>query len=170
MPFQLPRHAFFGQLAAQLVVVGPIHVQEIRSLTRHGTNKRASDVASTTRSGRGHGGADRVRQFTGRPRKSAVPGLAVKVLEVLEVAPRGNLLHPTGSDLGDGSDIWPSRSFLRMLRQMSSLSKKAAEIAADFVTTLYHAQIWRNRKPEFQNESDTILAFCFSDSIKGPIR
>jgi hypothetical protein len=26
-------------------------------------------------------------KFTGRPRKSAVPGLAVKVLEVLEVAP-----------------------------------------------------------------------------------
>ena len=124
MRFQSPPHAFFGQLAAQLVVVGPIHVQEIRSLTRHATNERASDVASTTGSSRAHG-ADHVRQVYRTPTEICCSRAGGKSLRGSRGRTRVETFHAQSDRiLGGGSDIWPSRSFLRMLRQMSSLSQK----------------------------------------------
>jgi hypothetical protein len=121
--FQSPPHAFFGQLAAQLVVVGPIHVQEIRSLTRHATNERASDVASTTGSSRAHG-ADHVRQVYRTPTEICCSRAGGKSLRGSRGRTRVETFYAQSDRiLGGGSDIWPSRSFLRMLRQMSSLPK-----------------------------------------------
>ena len=48
--------------------------------------------------------------------------------------------------------------------------EKAAEIAADFVTTFYHAQIGALETQEFRTQPVPFWLVCFSDTIKGPMR
>jgi hypothetical protein len=48
--------------------------------------------------------------------------------------------------------------------------EKAAEIAADFVTTFYHAQIGALETQEFRTEPVPFWLICFSDTVKGPIK
>ena len=46
--------------------------------------------------------------------------------------------------------------------------KKAAEIAADFMTTFYHVQVGALETQEFRTTPCWLI--CFSDRFKGPIR
>jgi hypothetical protein len=46
--------------------------------------------------------------------------------------------------------------------------EKAAEIAADFVTTFYHVQVGALESQEFRATPVPHWLFCFSDTIKGP--
>src|SRR6202023_2960214 len=48
--------------------------------------------------------------------------------------------------------------------------EKAAEIAADFMTTFYHAQIGAMETQEFRTTPTPFWLICFSDTIKGPIK
>jgi hypothetical protein len=48
--------------------------------------------------------------------------------------------------------------------------ERAAEIAADFVTTFYHAQIGALETQEFRTQPVPFWPLCFSDTIKGPMR
>jgi hypothetical protein len=48
--------------------------------------------------------------------------------------------------------------------------EKAAEIAADFVTTFYHVQIGALETEEFRTTPVPFWLVCFSDAIKGPMR
>jgi hypothetical protein len=48
--------------------------------------------------------------------------------------------------------------------------EKAAEIAADFMTTFYHAQIDALETQEFRTSPVPFWLVCFSNSIKGPMR
>jgi len=47
---------------------------------------------------------------------------------------------------------------------------KAAEIAADFMTTFYHEQVGALETQEFRTTPVPFWLVCFSDSAKGPIR
>ena len=48
--------------------------------------------------------------------------------------------------------------------------EKAAEIAADFVTTFYHVQIGALETQQFRTSPAPFWLICFSDTIKGPLR
>jgi hypothetical protein len=48
--------------------------------------------------------------------------------------------------------------------------EKAAEIAADFMTTFYHVQIGALETQEFRTQPVQFWLICFSDTIKGPMR
>jgi hypothetical protein len=48
--------------------------------------------------------------------------------------------------------------------------EKAAEIAADFMTTVYHVQIGALETQEFRTTPVQFWLICFSDTIKGPMR
>ena len=48
--------------------------------------------------------------------------------------------------------------------------EKAAEIAADFVTTFYHAQIGALETQEFRTQPVPFWLVSFSDTTKGPMR
>jgi len=48
--------------------------------------------------------------------------------------------------------------------------EKAAEIAADFMTTFYHVQIGALETQEFRTTLVPFWLICFSDTIKGPLR
>jgi hypothetical protein len=48
--------------------------------------------------------------------------------------------------------------------------EKAAEIAADFMTTFYHQQIGVLETQEFRTTAAPFWLICFSDTIKGPVR
>jgi hypothetical protein len=47
---------------------------------------------------------------------------------------------------------------------------KAAEIAADFMTTFYHVQVGALETQEFRTTPVPFWLVCFSDAIKGPIK
>lgn len=54
---------------------------------------------------------------------------------------------------------------------LKTVSKeKAAEIAADFVTTYYHAQISALETQEFRTQPAPFWLVSFSDTTKGPMR
>ena len=46
--------------------------------------------------------------------------------------------------------------------------EKAAEIAADFMTTFYHVQIGALETQEFRTSPVPYWLVCFSDTVKGP--
>src|ERR1700730_7955785 len=46
--------------------------------------------------------------------------------------------------------------------------EKAAEIAADFMTTFYHVQIGAIETQEFRTSPVPFWLVCFSDTVKGP--
>jgi hypothetical protein len=48
--------------------------------------------------------------------------------------------------------------------------EKAAEIAADFMTTFYHVQVGALETQEFRTTPAPFWLICFSDTIKGPMR
>ena len=48
--------------------------------------------------------------------------------------------------------------------------KKAAEIAADFMTPFYHVQIAAIETQEFRTQPVPFWLCCFSDKVKGPLR
>ncbi len=48
--------------------------------------------------------------------------------------------------------------------------EKAAEIAADWVTTFYHVQVGAIESQEFRKTPIPHWLVCFSDTIKGPIQ
>ena len=48
--------------------------------------------------------------------------------------------------------------------------EKAAEIAADFMTTFYHAQVGALETQEFRTSLVLFWLLCFSDTVKGPQR
>ena len=48
--------------------------------------------------------------------------------------------------------------------------EKAAEIAADFMTTFYHVQVGALETQEFRTQPVPFWLICFSDTIKGPLR
>ena len=48
--------------------------------------------------------------------------------------------------------------------------EKAAEIAADFMTTFYHVQIGAMETQEFRTTPVAFWLISFSDTIKGPIK
>ena len=48
--------------------------------------------------------------------------------------------------------------------------EKAAEIAADFMTTFYHVQVGGLETREFRTSPVPFWLVCFSDTIKGPLR
>ena len=48
--------------------------------------------------------------------------------------------------------------------------EKAAEIAADFMTTFYHVQIGALETQEFRTTPTPFWLVCFSDTVKGPIK
>src|ERR1700756_1356793 len=48
--------------------------------------------------------------------------------------------------------------------------EKAAEIAADFMTTFYHAQVRALETQEFRTTLAPFWLICFSDAIKEPLR
>jgi hypothetical protein len=48
--------------------------------------------------------------------------------------------------------------------------EKAAEIAADFMTTFYYVQIGALETQEFRAQPVPFWLVCFSDAIKGPLR
>ena len=48
--------------------------------------------------------------------------------------------------------------------------EKAAEIAADFMTTYYHVQVGALETQEFRTKPVPFWLVCFSDAIKGPLR
>jgi hypothetical protein len=48
--------------------------------------------------------------------------------------------------------------------------EKAAEIAADFVTTFYGVQVGALETEEFRTKPVPFWLVCFSDAIKGPMR
>ena len=48
-------------------------------------------------------------------------------------------------------------------------AEKAAEIAADWVTSFYHVQVGALETQEFRARPIAHWLFCFSDTIKGPI-
>src|SRR3984893_4590139 len=48
--------------------------------------------------------------------------------------------------------------------------EKAAEIAADFMTTFYHVQIGALETQQFRTSPVPFWLVCFSDPIKGPLR
>ncbi len=48
--------------------------------------------------------------------------------------------------------------------------EKAAEIAADFMTTFYHVQIGALETQEIRTTSVPLWPICFSDMVKGPLR
>jgi hypothetical protein len=47
--------------------------------------------------------------------------------------------------------------------------EKAAEIAADFMTTFYHVQVGALETQEFKTIPVPFWLVCFSDGIKGPL-
>src|ERR1700719_4607575 len=48
--------------------------------------------------------------------------------------------------------------------------EKAAEIAADFMTTFYHVQVGALEAQEFRRMPVPFWLICFSDTIKGSLR
>ena len=48
--------------------------------------------------------------------------------------------------------------------------EKAAEIAADFMTTFYHVQVGALETQEFRTTPVPFWLICFSDTVKGPIK
>jgi hypothetical protein len=48
--------------------------------------------------------------------------------------------------------------------------EKAAEIAADFMTTFYHVQVGALESQEFRTTPTPFWLICFSDTVKGPMR
>ena len=48
--------------------------------------------------------------------------------------------------------------------------EKAAEIAADFMTTFYHVQVGALETQEFRTTPVPFWLVCFSDAVKGPIK
>jgi hypothetical protein len=48
--------------------------------------------------------------------------------------------------------------------------EKAAEIAADFMTTFYHVQVGALETQEFRTTPAPFWLISFSDTIKGPLR
>jgi hypothetical protein len=48
--------------------------------------------------------------------------------------------------------------------------EKAAEIAADFMTTFYHLQVGALETQEFRTTPILFWLVCFSDTVKGPMR
>ena len=48
--------------------------------------------------------------------------------------------------------------------------EKAAEIAADFMTTFYHVQLGALETQEFRTSPVPYWLACFSDTVKGPMR
>ena len=48
--------------------------------------------------------------------------------------------------------------------------EKAAEIAADFMTTFYHVQVGALETQEFRTTPVPFWLVCFSDTVKGPLR
>src|ERR1700674_5807831 len=48
--------------------------------------------------------------------------------------------------------------------------EKAAEIAADFMTTFYHVQVGALETQEFRTQPVPFWLLCFSDAVKGPIK
>jgi hypothetical protein len=48
--------------------------------------------------------------------------------------------------------------------------EKAAEIAADFMTTFYHVQIGALETQEFRTTPVPFCLVCFSGTVKGPLR
>jgi hypothetical protein len=48
--------------------------------------------------------------------------------------------------------------------------EKAAEIAADFMTTFYHVQVGALETQEFQTTPVPFWLVCFSDTVKGPMK
>ena len=48
--------------------------------------------------------------------------------------------------------------------------EKAAEIAADFMTTFYHVQVGALETQEFRTTPLPFWLICFSDTVKGPIK
>jgi hypothetical protein len=48
--------------------------------------------------------------------------------------------------------------------------EKAAEIAADFMTTFYHVKVGALETQEFRTTPVPFWLVCFSDTVKGPMR
>src|SRR3984885_3477870 len=48
--------------------------------------------------------------------------------------------------------------------------EKAAEIAADFMTTFYQVQVGALETQEFRTQPVPFWLVCFSDTVKGPIK
>jgi hypothetical protein len=48
--------------------------------------------------------------------------------------------------------------------------EKAAEIAADFMTTYYHVQVGAMEAQEFRTSPVPYWLVCFSDTVKEPLR
>jgi hypothetical protein len=48
--------------------------------------------------------------------------------------------------------------------------EKAAEIAADFMTTFYHVPVGVLETQELRTQPVPFWLVCFSDSVKGPLR
>src|ERR1700733_9509732 len=48
--------------------------------------------------------------------------------------------------------------------------EKAAEIAADFMTTFYHVQTGALENQELRTQPVPFWLVCFSDTVKGPLR
>ena len=48
--------------------------------------------------------------------------------------------------------------------------EKAAEIAADFMTTFYHVQVGALETHKFRTSPVPFWLVCFSDTVKGPLR
>jgi hypothetical protein len=48
--------------------------------------------------------------------------------------------------------------------------EKAAEIAADFMTTFYHEQVGAVETQEFRTTPVPFWLVCLSDTVKGPIK
>jgi hypothetical protein len=48
--------------------------------------------------------------------------------------------------------------------------EKAAEIAADFMTTFYHEQVGALETQEFRTTPVPFWLVCFSDAVKGPLK
>jgi hypothetical protein len=48
--------------------------------------------------------------------------------------------------------------------------EKAAEIAADFMTTFYQVQVGALETQEFRTNPVPFWLICFADTVKGPIK
>jgi hypothetical protein len=77
--------------------------------------------------------------------------MALRFFEVIEVSP---------GEIRAGEQNSPN----------AVTKEKAAEIAADFMTTFYHVQVGVLETLEFRTTPSPFWLISFSDTIKGPMR
>jgi hypothetical protein len=87
----------------------------------------------------------------------ATPAFAVELFRYRGAAKDGGTLEYVFE--GDGTD-----------GTKTVTKEKAAEIAADFMTTFYHVQIGALETQELRNKPVPFWLVCFSDTVTGPLR